>query len=411
MSRSPASRKKRSSGDWTEEKQQPSVSPEPAGSPREETRRRSRSTQRRRANSHVEGSDRRGEESMSRSSNASTVRSMFQRTPSSQDPESSRRRCRRSSSFRDSPRPGSEVTDYVVHQSQPLDFPSPRRRPSHKKQRLQEKSSPPRPPRSPQPPRQAAGSPEREAKRMEPPKTVRRESKPHKRLESPPPPPEEPESAASIPTDAASGIKATASRSEEEPTTSPAKPKKPAVPKTPAVAASSKVDAGAAEEPAESDKGLTAPNFGLSGKLAAETNTVNGVVLKYAEPPEARKPKGRWRLYVFKDNKDIDMRQLDKASGYLFGRDRMVADVPTDHPSCSSQHAVLQFRQTPDASSSAPSSSSIKPYLIDLSSTNGTFLNGEKIPAQRYVELRSEDMIKFGFSTREYVLLCEQCTG
>ena len=30
------------------------------------------------------------------------------------------------------------------------------------------------------------------------------------------------------------------------------------------------------------------PNFGLSGKLAAETNTFQGVVLKYNEPPEAK---------------------------------------------------------------------------------------------------------------------------
>lgn len=42
------------------------------------------------------------------------------------------------------------------------------------------------------------------------------------------------------------------------------------------------------------------PNFGLSGKLAAETNTFKGVVLKYSEPIEARKPSKKWRLYVFK---------------------------------------------------------------------------------------------------------------
>jgi smad nuclear-interacting protein 1 len=29
---------------------------------------------------------------------------------------------------------------------------------------------------------------------------------------------------------------------------------------------------------------------------------------------------------------------------YLFGRERKVADIPTDHPSCSKQHAVLQYR-------------------------------------------------------------------
>ena len=38
----------------------------------------------------------------------------------------------------------------------------------------------------------------------------------------------------------------------------------------------------------------------LSGALAADTNTVNGTVVKYSEPTEARKPKKKWRLYVFK---------------------------------------------------------------------------------------------------------------
>jgi smad nuclear-interacting protein 1 len=46
-------------------------------------------------------------------------------------------------------------------------------------------------------------------------------------------------------------------------------------------------------------------NFGLSGKLAAETNTYKGVELKYVEPPEAREPTKRWRLYVFKGDKQI----------------------------------------------------------------------------------------------------------
>ncbi|KAJ2397173.1 hypothetical protein GGI05_000769 [Coemansia sp. RSA 2603] len=66
------------------------------------------------------------------------------------------------------------------------------------------------------------------------------------------------------------------------------------------------------------------PDFSLSGKLAAEANTVNGVVLKYTEPAEARRPKDRWRIYVFKNDKDIDMHHIDTASAYLFGRDRKV---------------------------------------------------------------------------------------
>jgi hypothetical protein len=31
-----------------------------------------------------------------------------------------------------------------------------------------------------------------------------------------------------------------------------------------------------------------------------------------------------------------------RQSMYLFGRERRVADIPTDHPSCSKQHAVIQ---------------------------------------------------------------------
>lgn len=42
-------------------------------------------------------------------------------------------------------------------------------------------------------------------------------------------------------------------------------------------------------------------NFALSGKLAAESNTVNGVVLVHQEPPESRQPSQMWRLYGFKN--------------------------------------------------------------------------------------------------------------
>ena len=47
------------------------------------------------------------------------------------------------------------------------------------------------------------------------------------------------------------------------------------------------------------------------------------------------------------------------------------------------------------------------PYIIDLGSANGTYLNTERIEPQRYYELKEKDMVKFGFSSREYVLLHE----
>ena len=42
---------------------------------------------------------------------------------------------------------------------------------------------------------------------------------------------------------------------------------------------------------------------------------------------------------------------------------------------------------------------------MDLESTNGTFLNKEKIAPARYVELREKDVLTFGNSSREYVLI------
>ena len=47
------------------------------------------------------------------------------------------------------------------------------------------------------------------------------------------------------------------------------------------------------------------------------------------------------------------LRHRCRNSCYLFGRERRVADVPTDHPSCSKQHAVLQYRCAGRAGSSA----------------------------------------------------------
>ncbi|OLY79322.1 Smad nuclear interacting protein 1, partial [Smittium mucronatum] len=146
------------------------------------------------------------------------------------------------------------------------------------------------------------------------------------------------------------------------------------------------------------------PNFKVSGKLAEDTNVVAGSLLKYNEPPDARKTTDKWRLYVFKDNVEIDLLMVHRSSAYLFGRDRKVADIPIDHPSCSGQHAVLQYRQTTTKDDSSPA---VRPYLIDLDSTNGTTINGNKIPPQRFIQLFSQDVLKFGFSSREYVLLLD----
>ncbi|CAH7673414.1 SMAD/FHA domain-containing protein [Phakopsora pachyrhizi] len=153
---------------------------------------------------------------------------------------------------------------------------------------------------------------------------------------------------------------------------------------------------------------LDQPNFNQSGKLAAETNSLKGVVLKYHEPPEARRPNKKYRLYVFKGSEQIDLLHIYQQSAYLIGRDRVVVDIPIDHPSSSKQHAVIQYRQVQTKNEFGDTKTLVKPFLIDLESANGSFVNGEKVPESRYYELQQGDVIKFGFSTREFVLIPEE---
>ncbi|KAH8325413.1 hypothetical protein KR067_008495 [Drosophila pandora] len=157
------------------------------------------------------------------------------------------------------------------------------------------------------------------------------------------------------------------------------------------------------DEPVEKEK----PNFGLSGALTEDTNKVNGVVVKYSEPPEARKPKRRWRLYPFKGETALPTLHIHRQSCFLVGRDRKVVDLAVDHPSCSKQHAALQYRLVPFERDDGSQGKRVRLYLIDLESANGTFLNNKKIDGRKYYELMEKDVIKFGFSSREYVLLHE----
>jgi len=147
------------------------------------------------------------------------------------------------------------------------------------------------------------------------------------------------------------------------------------------------------------------PSLALSGKLTEDTNTFRGVLIKYIEPPEARKPKKHWRFYPFKGETALPVLHLHRQSAFLLGRDRRVADIPIDHPSCSKQHAALQFRMVEFTRADGRVGRRVRPYVIDLGSANGSYVNGQRIEPQRYVELFEKDVVKFGFSSREYVLL------
>lgn len=168
------------------------------------------------------------------------------------------------------------------------------------------------------------------------------------------------------------------------------------------------VDLGSDEDEQIPTTTTDKPDMGLSGKLTEDTNTVNGVTVKYSEPSNARKPKKEWRLYVFKGDEELPILYIHRQSAYLMGRDRKVADVPLDHPSCSKQHAVLQYRLVNYVRDDGSAGRRVTPYVLDLGSANGTFINNKKIESQKYVQVMEKDVLKFGFSSREYVLLHDQ---
>ncbi|KAI0122426.1 SMAD/FHA domain-containing protein [Daldinia grandis] len=174
----------------------------------------------------------------------------------------------------------------------------------------------------------------------------------------------------------------------------------------------SQADSFAVTQGEEPPKPKERPNFGNTGALAAASNSIiqsDGakIVLKYHEPPEARKasPKDQWKLFVFKGEDIVDTIPLGNRSCWLVGRELAVVDLPAEHPSISKQHAVIQFRYIEKRNEYGDKVGKVKPYLIDLESANGTMLNGKKVPESRYLELREKDMIQFGQSTREYVLM------
>lgn len=177
-------------------------------------------------------------------------------------------------------------------------------------------------------------------------------------------------------------------------------------------------DGKSADDKVNDDSSITAdsasaaaekPNFGLSGALAEDAADKGGIVykgvkLKFREPPDARAPNTPWRLYVYKENALMETLHISRQSAYLLGRNTDIADIPLLHPSCSTQHAVLQYRLQPHPADNQ-GKMQCQPYLMDLESANGTMINGIRIDSARYYQLKAGDVLQFGASTREYVLM------
>lgn len=109
------------------------------------------------------------------------------------------------------------------------------------------------------------------------------------------------------------------------------------------------------------------------------------------------------------------MYHVDIVTIQVFGR-LPVCDVSLEHPSISRYHAVLQYRPTDAAvvaadgeggtgntlASSGPNEAGF--YVYDLNSTHGSFLNKSRLQPRIYYRLRVGQMVRFGGSSRLFVL-------
>ncbi|CUV04302.1 unnamed protein product [Cryptosporidium hominis] len=163
-------------------------------------------------------------------------------------------------------------------------------------------------------------------------------------------------------------------------------------------------------------------NFEPSGLLAKESNSLNGVFLKYSKPSDSCNSYKKWKLYVFKynyphdvgknDNTGILHVNNDSSCGqhvynetiplynneyYLIGKDARVVNINLKEDSIEDQHAVIQHRVNKKGIPTI--------YIIDLDSKYGTFINDERIETRRYYELIEKDSIRFGECKNEYILL------
>ncbi|KAJ3120282.1 Kanadaptin [Physocladia obscura] len=116
-------------------------------------------------------------------------------------------------------------------------------------------------------------------------------------------------------------------------------------------------------------------------------------VLNYTQPEWSGLSNDTFVFEVLKSGAIVETISVTKPT-LLVGR-LPTCDISLEHASVSRHHAIIQ------ASASAPD----KLFIFDLNSAHGTFINKVAIKAREYVSVRNGDLIKFGQSTRVFVVV------
>jgi len=139
------------------------------------------------------------------------------------------------------------------------------------------------------------------------------------------------------------------------------------------------------------------PTKNRASSLTKEINSENAPngtqvpKLPYKKPEWSSLPKNDYSMEVIKNGVIIEKISIPKTEEFIVLGRLPLCDIQMDHPSISRYHAIIQF------------SDKGMPYLYDLGSAHGTYLNKNVLPPNQYVPLHVGDMIKFGQSTRIYI--------
>lgn len=163
------------------------------------------------------------------------------------------------------------------------------------------------------------------------------------------------------------------------------------------------------EQPTDADKNPTKTN---------PPTKQSSLKCPYVEPKWSEKPKDVYSFEVLKGGTIAEtFSDLQNKPYWLIGK---LPDnhISMAHPTVSRYHAVFQYR--PDVKSDDTDDdteneveTAVEPkkkviekgwYLYDLNSTHGSFVNKTRIPPKTYVRVRVGYMLKFGGSTRNFIL-------
>jgi len=156
---------------------------------------------------------------------------------------------------------------------------------------------------------------------------------------------------------------------------------------------------------AASDKNVTSATKQKSSKSFSPAEQVRDAeaVIPYKEPSWGGITDKPYYFEVVKNGAVADRVELTDKSYYVFGR-LPSCDHAMDHPSLSRYHAVVQHCAKTNAEGR-----DLGWYLYDLDSTHGTWVNKTKVSPRVFHRLRVGYVVKFGGSTRLYILqVCER---